>query len=369
MKFSTKQPELHKAIQMASKAVTGRSTMPVLNNILVTVEDGVATFTASDLEYLEVSAGLEVNVDDPGSTTIPAKFLLEAIGGMGRGDVVISAGDNHATISSGKSKYNTTTVPASEFSTMEAISDAKTIAVPAAKLCDAIAKTLFATSKDQSRPVMTGSLFRVTGDVLTIVSTDTYRLAVKTVDCDNPHGADIAAIISRTALGEVLRMASMSENDITIAVSASQACFSTNDVSVSTRLISGEYLHYDKVAPASSDLVISAKFDAKEFAAALSRAMTVSRDDGNKVVLNVTDTGIDISASFQGSEYQETLEAETRGGNITTAYNAVFINDMLGQAEGAVEFRWPNNPLGKSTLTQVNDDSYLYVAMPMSVQK
>lgn len=366
MQFTASHTAMLKALQAVSRGVSGRSTQAIQSNILIEADENRLTLTATDLEYICIEDTLDALVREPGSVTVPAKFFQEITTAMSGSDITLSLDDNNkAVITSGKSKYQCVTLPAKDYSKMPPIENAVSFTVPAEALHDALTGVLFAVSRDQTRPILTGVLLTAIGDILRFVSTDTYRLAMK--DLPNIFDGDtqLNAIISRTALAELVRLVNNRTDDVTVSISDSMAQFVVGSVTVSTRLIEGQFVAYTKVIPANNTVVVQC--DVTDLSTALSRAMPVAREDANRVVFKSDESMLCLSTSAQDvGTYEDDIAADVNG-VVETAFNAAYVMDMLNTVQGSVTMLFPEGQLGSAIIRPTGDESHTYVIMPMQI--
>jgi DNA polymerase-3 subunit beta len=367
LKVSCPQHDLAEMVSIVARGVSGRSTQPIQSNVLLEAKDGALRLAASDLEYLNIEGVLPADVVEEGATTVPADKLVEIMARLSNSDVRLTAKENHGlNITCGRAVFDLPGKPASDFSTLPPAAGAFSFEVPQSGLRKLLQRTVFATSRDESRPILTGALFRISTGQVEVVATDTYRLALQTMEAPVEMPESRSVILSRQALAEVLKIVGNSDEPITISLSDSQAEFSLPAVKLATRLIEGQFVNYGKVVPSGFQRRLVC--DRQELAEALARSVIIAKDDNNRVVLRTDDGSLRITAEAPDrGEVEEIVSTKLEGEDIEIAFNARYMLDMLeivDTAEVAMEL---SGQLNSGALKPVGDDSYLYVLMPMQI--
>lgn len=367
LKVSCPQHDLAEMVSIVGRGVSGRSTQPIQSNILLEAKEGQLRLVASDLEYLNIEGTLPVDVVEEGATTVPADKLQEIMAKLPSADVRLTAKENHGiNITCGRAVFDLPGKAAADFATLPPPGDAFRLELPQSALRKVLQRTVFATSRDESRPILTGALFRMSTGQVEIVATDTYRLALQTLAAPIDVPESRSVILSRQALSELGRIVGNTDEPIGIAISESQAEFTLPAVKLSTRLIEGQFVNYGKVVPSSFQRRIIC--ERQELAEALARSVIIAKEDNNRVVLRTNDGQLRITAEAPDrGEVEEVVSIKLEGEDIEIAFNARYILDML-EAIDVPEVAFDlSGPLNSGALKPVGDDSYLYVLMPMQI--
>ncbi len=367
LKVSCPQHELAQLLSIVVRGVSGRSTQPIQNNVLLEAREGRLRLAASDLEYLNIEGLLPVDVVEEGETTVPADKLQEIIARLPNLDVRLTEKENHGlTIACGRATFELPGRPAEDFDTLPPVQNGLEVQMPQSALRRILHRTVFATSRDESRPILTGVLFKFTNGLLECVATDTYRLALQTMSLPVEVAEAQSVIISRQALAELQRIVANTEDPITFSVSENLAQFSLPAISLTTRLIEGQFVNYGKVIPTSYQRKITV--NRQEFTEALTRALIIAREDNNRVVLHTEDGSLRIKADAPDrGAVEEIISAQLEGEDIEIAFNARYLLDMLDAVDTDEIAMELSGPLNSGVLKPVGDDSYLYIVMPMQI--
>lgn len=368
LKVSCPQGALHGILQVVSRAVSGRSTQPVQNNIYVQASENQLRLVATDLEYISLDASIPAMVMEEGEVTVPGRIFNEIVAGLGAEDVSLEAEEEgQMTILCGKSRYEVRGLPAGDFQMLPEVVPAAEFTLPEGDLYSLLAQTVFACSPDETRPILTGALFDVGGDMLTIVATDTYRLALRQLKCESGVEEEQKMIVSARVLGELMRILDAEGDEpVTIRFSERLVEFEIRNMKVASRLIEGEFPRYEKVIPEGQDKRVLVQVDYLE--QALRRAVIVARDDANRVVLRGEGSALQITASSPDvGRVEEQVEIELEGEPVEIAFNVRYILDMLegaGSEQVVITLAGALNP---GIIRPAGREDYLYVLMPMQI--
>lgn len=375
MKFVTQRDQLQAAISTVSKAVSSRSTLPILSNILLEADGDGLTLSATDLE-IGIRAHLAVDTDVPGRTTVAAKLLGEVIGAQPAGPPleIDSDDQDHVSFHCGRSELQVHGLPADEFPVIPQLSGETSLVVPQGMLKAMINAVIIAVSHDETRARLTGMFFTVEEGRLRLVATDTHRLATYAEKLPQPPTGVVQAIIPARALREVERLLSDNrEQTVAIELTESQVQFKLDGVTVVSRLIEGEFPNYRKVIPSGCDWTVTLSLG--PFRESVRRCAIVSRDDNRKLILKAHPAGeLQLSAASakigRADEVLDDVRIEVEAGVTETleiAFNADYLHDVLVQLrtdEVSLQLTAANQP---GAVRPVADEDYVYVLMPMQM--
>jgi len=375
MKIVTRRDPLQQAIATAARAVSNRSTLPILSHILLVAEDERLTVSATDLE-IGVRVELQVEVEEAGRTTLPSRLLSEVVSAQSSGPPLLLATDehDHATFRCGKSVMEVHGLPAEEFPPLPAVSGGTRLQVPQAALKRMIQQCILAVSSDETRARLTGMLVKIGEGRMRLVATDTHRLATASAELPEP-AADISVIVPARAMREVERqLTEDAEATVAVQVTDAQVQFGfDHGVTIVSRLIEGEFPNYRKVIPASHEWVVSGPV--ANLRECVRRCAIVSREDNRKLILRVTPSGqlqLSAQSSKVGSAEEDVDGLTVQAGSGVTealeiAFNADYLLDVLTDLdcdELRMELTAPNQP---AAVRPVADEDYVYVLMPMQL--
>jgi DNA polymerase III subunit beta len=372
MNVSVMQENLARGLQMVSRAVSTRATLPVLANILLKTEDAGLKLTATNLE-IGINCWVPGKISSEGAITVPARLITDLVASLPnqRIDLELSPKDRTLKLVSGSSRASIKGIEADEFPVVAAIGEAPTTAVEARALRDALSEVVFAAASDESRPILTGVLTRMTGSQMTLAAADNYRIAVRHVALERPVKEELAIVVPARSYVELMRILPDAEApiEITVTPNKSQVLFHIEGVDLVSRLIEGQFPNYEPVIPTSHSS--RAVLDREAFLSGTRRASIFARDAANIVKIEIGGEGsngstvaITANAADVGDN-ADAIEAEVSGSPTSIAFNARYLIDVLsnlGAEEAALEL---SGPLAPGVVRGVGKDDYVHVIMPV----
>lgn len=362
MKFNILQQDLLPKLQAAARSVGVRSTLPVLDNILLSIENNRLKVAATNLE-LGVIKYLSVEVETEGEITVPAKTLVELISGLGQNKITLEATGEILTVQAGKFKASINGISASEFPAIP-LMDNKSISFPKDAFLTS-AQILFASAIDEGRPVLTGILTEVIDGKLNFVATDGFRLAHRELKL--PISIGFKSLIPRRTFEEVLRIISEEEiEEVGIAASKdqNQVVFNLGNTVVSSRLIEGVFPAWSKIIP--QKIVTRAMVEKEDLLKAIKLAAIFAKNEANIIVLTIgKDTlKLESHAKEVGSQENE-IEGQIEGEELQIAFNTKFILDAISNSPSSqimIEF---SGPLSAALVKPIGIEGLEYIVMPV----
>jgi DNA polymerase-3 subunit beta len=362
------QENLARGLSVVSRAVSSRSTLPVLANVLLKTEDAGLKLTATNLE-IGITYWVPGKIDEDGAITIPAKLLTDLVSSLPPGDKVeleLTAGDTlHVT--AGRFQTHIKGIDADEFPAIQTAGDRPTTRIAQNVLKRALAETAFAAASDEARPILTGVLARFEGDVLTLAAADNYRIAVKSMPILDAV-PETSVVIPARALTELSRVLSDVDDpvEVVLAGGRNQVLVHLDGVDLVSRLIDGQFPNYQQVMPQSH--ATRAVLDREELLRAVRPAALIAHESANIVKLQVGgdgETGITVSANAEVGDHVGQVEAQVEGDGTSIAFNARYLADVLTNVladQFALEL---NGPLSPGVFKPIGDDRYVHVVMPV----
>jgi DNA polymerase III subunit beta len=361
--------DLFKGVQLVQNAISPRSTLPVLSNILVESNTEGLRLSSTDLE-VGIRCHVKADIKEAGATTVPARTLGEFLRTLedGRELLVKVDGDQKIEIRSGRDRCVLMGLPKDDYPVLPEFTQEKAIAVPPALLREMIKKTVFAVSTDETRYVLNGVNMIVEKGKMTLVATDGRRLAfIQREAVDKKAQAN--AIIPTKAVHELARVLgteAAGEEPVQIAFTENQVTFRLKGTVILSRLIEGHFPNFEQVIPKSHDTQV--KFSTKRLLQATQRAAVGTLEKGGSVRYSLSKGKLQISASAQGRvEVEAELEADYTGEPFAIAFNPAYVVDALRALETEeilIEFTTPLNP---GVIRPLGDENYKYVVMPMQL--
>jgi DNA polymerase-3 subunit beta len=368
VKLSVMQENLARGLSVVSRAVSTRSTLPVLANVLLKTEDAGLKLTATNLE-IGITYWVPGKIDSDGATTVPARLLTDyvnALQGGERVDLELTAGQT-LHLRAGRYESHIKGIDADEFPAIQTAGDRPTTRIAQNVLRQALEETAFAAASDEARPILTGVLARFEGDTLTLAAADNYRIAVKTIPILDPV-PETSVVIPARALNELVRILADIDQpiEIVLAQARNQILFHLEGIDLVSRLIDGQFPNYQQVLPQSH--TTRAVLDREELLRAVRPAALIAHESANIVKLQIEangHAGITVSANAEVGDHVGQVEAAVEGDGTTIAFNARYLADVLTNVDAEQFALELNGPLSPGVFKPVGDDRYVHVVMPV----
>jgi DNA polymerase-3 subunit beta len=374
MKVTVLQENLARGLGVVSKAVSPRSTLPVLANVLIASDEGRLRLSATNLE-MGITCWIPARIDEEGSTTVPARTFSDLVATLPSDQVLLKLDPQTQTLNvrGGSSTNDIKCIDAQEFPPMPVPDFDGAVQINVGDFREMIHQVAFAASSDEARPVLMGVLVQVDKDKLTMAAADGFRLSVRKAVLSTPSAAPVSAIVPAQALKELARVATDSEEPIYMILpkGRGQVVFRVKDVEVVSQLIDGTFPDYQQIIPRSykSRTLVSTSSLLK----ACKQAEIFAREGSNVARFNIKSaqgemqpSEVEISATSEETGKNETIvEATVDGGGLLIAFNVKFLREALEVIRTpnvALETSAPNAP---GVVKPVGDDQFLHVIMPM----
>ncbi len=363
MKFTINKDTFLQGLQQVQHVVSSRATLPILSNVLIEAGDGRIKLTTTDLD-VGVSGTVEAQVEKKGATTLPARRLATIIRELPAEEVSVSVdGNNVASIESGPSFFKILGLDMDEFPPLYVFEEPSEFKIEQKTLKDALKKTAYAISTDETRYVLNGIFCRFKDGKMTLVATDGRRLAMVDNDLEFPESQERDIIIPTKAVAELQRLLK-DEGDVRMLVGESQIGFEMNTNILVSKLIDGNYPNFRQVIPGEAKERVT--LDREMFLNTVSRISILSSDKSNSVKLKFSKDEIEIGANSPDiGEAKEQIPVSYRGPEMTIAFNPEFLMAPLRNLD-VDEVRLELIDEMSPGVLKI-DTPFLYVLMPMRV--
>jgi DNA polymerase-3 subunit beta len=376
MKVSCLQENLAKGLSIVSRAVAARSTLPVLGNILLASDNARLRLSATNLE-LGITCWIGAKIEEEGSTTVPAKTLVDLVNTLPQDKVEMSLVVRTQTLnlSCGRVQANIKGIDAQEFPLIPPANLDDALQLNVEDFREMINHVIFAAATDEARPILTGVLAKIEGGQVTLAAADGFRLSLRTAHLSTPNAEPIQAIIPARALAELGRVITAEEPVfMSLPPGRGQVIFHHDSVELVSQLIEGAFPDYNNVVP--KNYTTRTVMSTAEFRKACKTSDIFAREAAHTARLKIkpgselTPGHVTISATAAetGDNVTE-LDATVDGGPIEIAFNVKYLVDVLNVMDT------PNVALETSTssspgvIRPVGRDDFLYVIMPMHLGK
>jgi DNA polymerase-3 subunit beta len=373
MKVSVLQENLAQGLNIVSRAVSPRSTLPVLSNVLVATDEGRLRLSATNLE-LGITCWIGAKIEEEGSTTVPARTFTELVGTLSGQQVEMSLSVRTQTLNvqSGSSNTDLKCIDSQEFPPMPSPESDDGIKIKVTQLKEMIHQVAFAASTDEARPILTGVLVTIEGGHLTMAAADGFRLSVRKTELASTTARSVVAVVPARALSELARIASDGDQEVEMILppGRGQVVFQMKDIQLVSQLIEGTFPDYEQIIPKSKET--RSVLSTPSYLKACKQAEIFAREGSHIARINITPGGelkpgmIVISGQSEETGSNQTeIDASIDGKELLIAFNVRFLREVLeviSTPEVALETTSDTAP---GVIRPVGEDNFLHVIMPM----
>jgi DNA polymerase-3 subunit beta len=363
MKFSISQTEFNNALSVVLKGISSRSTLPILSGVYIETRGDSIILESTDLE-LSVKYQTTALIDEPGTIVAPGKLLAEIVKNLPDAAITIESQDDEINLYCDSSSYVLKGLNAEDFPNFPQVETDQEIKIPFTTFSSMVKKVSRVVSKDESRAILTGVLISYEENELSMVATDSYRLAITRVPFNNLDIEEFSAVISGSFLNDIASLPNTGE-DLLLALSENQVLITYGNQVFINRRIEGNYPNYKQLLPSSFS--VSVKLPVNNLVSAVRRASLLGKiNTPIKLDIDAGSQNIEISSVVQdiGSS-KEVLKAQIDGEDCSIAFNYSYILDGLNaisEDEVLIELQ---SSLKPGIFRTETEDNYLYLIMPV----
>lgn len=371
MKFKCSKEDLIKGLNSVSKTVASKTTLPIQEGILIETSGSNIRLITNDLE-IGTEYILNAEIEEAGATVVDMKTFNEIIRKIESLEITFEEKDGIFAIKSTSGVFKLQTMNAEEYKRLPVFNIEKQIEISQKVFKDMVKKTVFSASVDMNRPVYTGVLITVTGNVINLVAIDGFRMAIKKELLES-YSNDFKAIIPAKVLTEVIKSLEDEEDKkIRIGVNKNQALFEMDGCTVVSRIIDGEFLNYNNVLPAEADTKVT--INRKQFLEAIERVAIFSRDVSEKdkkvpVKVSIQMDSIEVSCVSVTGDAKEIVNSVVEGKNLDIGFNPRYLIEALRVIEDEeiqMEFSTNVSPL---IIKSIAGNTYIYMVLPVKIKE
>lgn len=368
MKFACKREDLLAGVATVQRAAPARTTLPILSGVLLEASGDKVRMVCTDLD-MAIETCIPVETSEEGSGVIPIKYLYDIVRHMNGDTVSFECTDHEGSIlilRCGKAVFEISTMNPAEFPDFPEVEGGETLTVSGSSLGSLISQTIFAASTDDARPFLTGGYLEVSGKMMSIVATDTFRLAISKIEIASDSNGDVSTIVPARALLELGRIIGAGDPSVGVTLSGKQISFNLGNTRMVSRVIAGKFPDYKQVIPTA--LVALIKADRQALIGAVERTSVLSRDDFASVGLVVESGHILVKSDLRDvGRAQDEVECEFLEGSgcevvIRSRYVLEGLRAMAGE-KVVIGFSGPDRPV---SFRREEGDAYLYLVMPVA---
>lgn len=365
MKLVFSKSNLLKSVNIVMKAVPSRTTMPILECILIDASTNSIKFTSNDME-LGIETYAEGLVLEKGVIALDAKIFSEIVRRLPDSEVTIETDENLvATITSEKAKFNIPGKAGDDFAYLPLIEKNDCITMSQFTLKEVIRQTIFSIAPNENNKLMTGELFEVKNNFLKVVSLDGHRIAIRKLELKESY-PDRKVVVPGKTLNEISKILSgETEDQVQIFFSDNHILFEFDDTKVVSRLIDGEYFRIEQML--SSDYETKVKINKREFLDCIDRAtLLVKEGDKKPIIIHIGDDSMELRIDSAMGSMREDIDIEKTGKDILIGFNPKFLMDALRVIDDEEVTIYLVNPKAPCFIKD-EEESYIYLILPVNI--
>ena len=365
MKFTVSQSSLVKALSVVSKGIAATAAQPILAGVKLTASDGSIEFQSTN-GNISIRHSVAADVEEEGATVVSGKVLSNVAKNLPDAAVTVEDDGTQTSLTCQRAHFRLNTLDPKDFPEFPSVEPERSIELPSELLSSMVDKVYKVTSKDTSRPILSGVLLTVENNTIRLVATDSYRLAVCDSNTETSESDEaFEAIVPGVTFHDVLSLPSMTER-ITIGITASQVVFSFGNTTYVSRRIEGNFPNFRQLLPTSQNSVV--RLDAAELAQALRRVSVIAQSNPSVRFDADADGGVlrlSASSPDQG-EASELLGVDVQGESMSIALNFHYVLDCVSvvssDSDVSLELLSSMQPAIFKSYASIN---YLYLLMPV----
>ncbi len=363
MKLVCSRSNLLNGVQIVSKAVPGKTTMSILQCILINASDKIK-LTANDME-LGIETIVEGDIIEPGIVALEAKTFLEIVRKYPDGDIKIETNDSYETvITSGDAYIKIVGKSGEDFSYLPNIEKLDSIILSQFMLRELVRQTIFSIADNDTNKLMTGELFEVNEDKLRVASLDGHRISIRKVYLKNSYPKKKVVVPGKT-LNEISKILNGdTDKDVVIFFTNKHIVFEFDNTTVVSRLIEGDYFNIDQML--SSDYETKVTINKRKLLDSIDRAtLLVKEGDKKPIIINITDENMELKINSTIGSMRELIDISKNGKDLMIGFNPKFLIDALRVIDGEEIDIYLVNPKAPCFIKD-SEDSYVYMILPVN---
>ena len=364
MKLICSKANLVKSVSIAMKAVPSKTTMPILECILIDASAGEIKFTSNDME-LGIETKVEGQIVEKGIVALDAKIFSEIVRKLPDSDITIATDENlNTAITCEKARFTIPGRSGEDFSYLPYIERSNHITISQFTLKELIRQTIFSIAPNENNKLMTGELFEIKNNMLKVVSLDGHRIAIRKIELKESY-SDKKVVVPGKTLGEISKILSGEmESLVDIFFTDNHIVFEFDQTIVVSRLIEGEYFKTDQMI--SSDYKTKVKINKRELLDCIDRAtLFVKEGDKRPIIINIEDGSMNLKIDSQLGSMKEDIDIEKEGKDILIGFNPKFLIDALRVIDDEEVFIYLVNPKAPCFIRD-EKESYIYLILPVN---
>lgn len=365
MKIICNKSDLVQGVNTVLKAVPGKTTMPILECILIDTTDGTIKLTANDME-LGIETIINGDVLDKGKIALEAKLFSEIVRKLPDSEVTLETDDNFkAKIRCEKAKFNIAGKPGDDFAYLPQIEHENPVVLSQFSLKEIIRQTIFSIADNDSNKLMTGELFEINENELKVVSLDGHRISIRKIELKESYNP-IKVVVPGKTLNEVSKILSGGVDDnVQLFFTDRHIVFEFDQTTVVSRLIEGQYFRIDQML--SSDYETKITINKKELQSCIERAsLLVKEGDKKPIIIQIGDGSLELKITSMIGSMNEDIDIHKEGKDLTIGFNPKFILDALRVIDDEEIDIYLVNPKAPCFIRD-EKQQYIYLILPVNI--
>ncbi len=364
MKFSCSQKKLAENISIVQKAISPRTTLPILEGIYIEASKGIIKLVGNNLD-LGIECFMEADIEREGSVVVPSRIFGDIIRKLPDSIIEIEVVDNFVVeIKTANSLFKIQGIQPDEYPDLERIEENDPVEIEQGLLKQMIQQTIFAVATDETRPILTGALFEIGGNEVNMVCLDGYRLAVRKGTTSGENSLNV--VIPGKTLNELSRIIDNEDEKINITIDVKHVLVDMGYTRIISRLLNGEFINYKQIIP--SEYKTRIKLDVKLLSDCIERASLLAMDGKNNLIkLNIQEDRLVITSNSEIGQAYEEMPIIMEGKELTIAFNARYFLDILraiDDQEICIDFTTNVSPC---VFRPLEGNNYTYLLLPVRI--
>ena len=364
MKIRCQKSDIVRGVSIVSKAVPTKTTMPILECILIDATTNIIKLTANDME-LGIETIIEGQIDQKGMIALDAKIFSDIVRKLPDNEIVIESDENLQTlITCEKSKFNITGKSGEDFSYLPYIEREKPVVISQFTLKEVIRQTIFSIADNDSNKLMSGELFEMDEDMLKVVSLDGHRISIRKIELRNGYEPKKVVVPGKTLVEVSKILSGETDSDVNIYFTNNHIVFEFDNTVVVSRLIEGEYFRIDQML--SSDYETKVRINKREMLNCIDRAtLLVKEGDKKPIIINITDEMMELKIKSQLGTMDEEIAISKEGKDLLIGFNPKFLIDALRVIDDEEVDLYFMNAKAPCFIKD-EKESYIYLILPVN---
>lgn len=364
MKIVCSKSNLQKSVSIVMKAVPGKTTMPILECILIDASTNEIKFTSNDME-LGIETKVEGEILEKGIIALDAKIFSEIVRKLPDNEVTIATDEKlQAVITCEKAKFNIAGKSGDDFSYLPYVEKSDSVTISQFTLKEVIRQTIFSIAANENNKMMTGELFEINGNTLRVVSLDGHRISIRKIELKESYSPNKVVVPGKTLIEVSKILSGETEDEVSIFFTKNHIVFEFDNTVVVSRLIEGEYFRIDQML--SSDYETKIEINKKEFLSCIDRAtLLVNESDKKPIIINIGSESMELKINSQIGSMKEEIDIVKEGKDIMIGFNPKFLMDALRVIDDEIITIYLVNPKAPCFIRD-EKQSYIYLILPVN---